>query len=100
MRTSLGANAEQLATCHGFTVVAGGETVGDVETPTFAQAGAEPDYLIVRTCAAILGTFRVVPVSRVEAVEPSQRLILLEGSLGTVAALPERLPLGRSERGG
>jgi hypothetical protein len=82
-----------LARCHGFSVTAGGRRIGVVETPVFPTATSEPDYLIVRTTAALPGTFRVVPVASVAALDAAVDEIALDLAWEDVSALPERLPL-------
>jgi hypothetical protein len=84
-----------LARCHGYVVAADGRHVGAVETPVFADATAFPDYLLVRTAPSVPGTFRVVPTSCVEDVDPGERLVALAMDHDQIAALPERVPLQR-----
>lgn len=84
-----------LAHCHGYVVAAADAQIGVVETPVFADAACEPDYLIVRTSTAITGTFRAVPAALVAHVNPHRRMITLAADPDEVAALPERLPLKR-----
>lgn len=84
-----------LAHCHGYLVAASDAPVGVVETPVFAAAASDPDYLIVRTSRQIAGTFRAVPAALVSHVDLEQRLITLAARPDDVAALPERLPLER-----
>ena len=86
---------ERLATCHGYLVTAGDRQIGRVETPVFAFGAREPDQLIVRTSDSIAGTFRVVPASLVEDLDPERRLIRLAVGSDALAAFPERLPLER-----
>jgi hypothetical protein len=86
-----------LARCHGFFVMAGGRSVGAIETPVFPGASSEPDFLVVRTADSIPGTFRVVSAALVQDVDPAARSITLSLDGDEVAALPEALPLG--ERG-
>lgn len=92
---SNGESRDRLACCHGYVVAAGGQSVGVVETPSFAGAAAEPDYLIVRAGSPLSGTFRAVPVALVERVDPDKRTVVLSADVDTVSALPHRLPLGR-----
>ena len=84
-----------LAFCHGFTVATGDASVGAVETPLFTGAASSPDYLIIRTTDVIPGSFRAVPATLVEEVDPARRLITLCVDRDTIAALPEHLPLER-----
>ena len=94
-RTPSGTTTRRLARCHGFAVAAGGRPVGSIETPVFAGAAPDPDHLIVRTDDGIPGTFRVVPAALIEGVDPVERLVMLAVDRDGMAALPERLPLGR-----
>jgi hypothetical protein len=84
-----------LASCHGFAVIAANGPVGTIETPLFTGAATEPDYLIIRTTAAIEGAFRVVPTALVENVDPLGHQIFLNADHNTIASLPEYLPLER-----
>jgi hypothetical protein len=85
----------QLASSHGYTVVAGSREIGRVETPTFADGVATPDHLIIRTGDEIPGTFRIVSASLVAGLETERRLVVLGVDVDFVASLPEHLPLGR-----
>jgi anti-anti-sigma regulatory factor len=89
----MGAADPALARCHGFSVTAGGRRIGVVETPVFPTAAGDPDYLIVRTTAAVPGTFRVAPVAAVAAVDPAGHELALDLTWEDASALPERLPL-------
>jgi len=84
-----------LTSCHGFLAVAGDRVLGLVETPLFPRAESEPDYLVVRTTSSVPGVFRIVPCSLVERVDVARRRLELRGEWSEIAALPERLPLGR-----
>jgi hypothetical protein len=86
---------QRLSGCHGFEVSAGSRCVGAIETPHFASATVEPDYLLVRTGDGIDGTFRVVPAALVLQVDPQRRIVFLDADAEVIAALPRQLPLGR-----
>jgi len=85
----------QLGSCHGFLAIADDRIVGSVETSLFPDAATDPDYLLVRTASSVPGVFRIVHCSLVERVDVSRRRVELRAHWSEVAALPERLPLGR-----
>jgi hypothetical protein len=69
-----------LACCHGFSVAAGDEPVGRVETPVFTGTELEPQSLLLRTVEEIPGEFAAVSVTDVAAVDEAQRQITLRGT--------------------
>jgi hypothetical protein len=86
------ATPAKLATSHGYAVEADDGDVGEVETPLFPPAGAEPDFLVVRL-ASDMSQFAVVPVHVVSNVDPASRRIKLDASRSAVAAMPRDIPL-------
>jgi hypothetical protein len=84
-----------LSHCHGYRVLAGGQEVGAVETPIFWGPLSEPEFLLIRTSDVISGTFRVMPVGLVVAVDPGARLLAIGLGSDGVAALPESMPMMR-----
>jgi hypothetical protein len=86
------ANAASLACCHGFTVAAGDEPFGLVETPIFSGTSLEPDLLLVRTLGGVPGAFAAVAVADVSAVDDARRTITLRGTRDEVLHGLERVP--------
>jgi hypothetical protein len=76
-----------LARCHGFTVAAGDEPLGTVETPVFSGKGLRPDYLIVRTTGSALGGFADVPIALVSEIDAERRRIRLGAELADILRL-------------
>ena len=86
------ATPASLATSHGYAVEAEDGDVGEVETPLFPPAGAEPDFLMVRL-ANDASRFAVVSVQLISNVDSTSRRIKLETSCSAVAAMPRDIPL-------
>ena len=82
-----------LAFCSGFDVVADDGHVGVVETPLFPPSGDEPDFLIVRTGGPLRHRRPVVAIALVDSVDPTERVVRLQGSKDEIEHLPEHLPL-------
>jgi len=95
--TPLGQRPE-LEHCHGFAICAGDDHIGFVETPLFPDDLRQPDFLVVRTSAAIPGTFRVVSTALIHAVDAERRVIRLVLTPAEAASLPEYLPLVHGKR--
>jgi hypothetical protein len=81
--------AASLACCHGFSVAAGDQPVGVIETPVFAGTALEPVALVVRARDSVPGTFRLVPTSLVVTVDNDEETVTLVASEDEILALKE-----------
>jgi hypothetical protein len=82
-----------LSFCAGFDVLAEDGPVGVVETPLFPPSGDEPDFLIVRAGGPLRHRRPVVAIALVAGVDPTARVVRLQGSRQEIEHLPEHLPL-------